>query len=102
MRILFTYYHKLSVRLKTIIDRREVPKQCVCLTEVFWYVLQVWLDDSRVQVFIVPQQLQVSGVVLKVRLSDRTDQSVPWIRKRNRKGSRRESEREKPTHLEFL
>lgn len=97
MRILFTYHHKLSVRLKTIIDRREVPKQCVCLTEVFWYVLQVWLDDSRVQVFVVPQQLQVSGVVLKVCLSDRTtDQSVPWKRKRNRKGRRREREAHSP------
>lgn len=41
---------------------------CGSFTEVIGYVLQVWLDDGRMKVFVVSEQLQVSGVVLKIRL----------------------------------
>ena len=44
---------------------------CVCLTEVLWHVLQVRFDDGRMEVFVVSEQLQISRVVLEIRLSDR-------------------------------
>lgn len=44
---------------------------CVCLTEVLRHVLQVRFDDSRMEVFVVSEQLQISRVVLEIRLSDR-------------------------------
>lgn len=56
---------------------------CARLTEVLRQVPQVWFDHSGVEVFVVSQELQVSGVILKISLSDSSDigsekVSVSW------------------------
>ncbi len=45
---------------------------CVCLTEVVRYVLHVWLDDSRMKVLVMSEQLQISGIIFKIRLKETT------------------------------
>lgn len=43
------------------------------LTQVIRQVPQVWFDHSRMEVFVMSEELQVSGVVLKISLSDGSD-----------------------------
>lgn len=43
------------------------------LTQVIRQVPQVWFDHSGMEVFVVSEELQVSGVVLKISLSDGSD-----------------------------
>lgn len=43
------------------------------LTEVFGQVPQVRFDHSWVEIFVVSEELQVSGVVLKIGLRESSD-----------------------------
>lgn len=38
------------------------------LTQIVWHVLQMGLDDGWVNVLVVPQKMEILGVVLKVCL----------------------------------
>lgn len=43
------------------------------LTQVIRQVPQVWFDHSWMEIFVVSEELQVSGVVLEISLRDSSD-----------------------------
>lgn len=52
----------------------ETPLQNATPTQVFWDVAQVWLNDGRVEGLVVAQQVQIPGIVFKVRLREKRAQ----------------------------
>lgn len=49
----------------------ETPLQNPTPTQVFWDVAQVGLNDGRVKGLVVAQQIQIPGIVFKVRLREK-------------------------------
>lgn len=57
---------------------------CVCAvhTQIVGNVFHVRFDDGRMKVFVVSEQLQISGVVFKIHLRERAESSVPTLSER--------------------
>lgn len=48
-----------------------MPLQNVIPTQVFWDIAQVRLNDCRVKGLVMAQQIQIPGIVFKVRLREK-------------------------------